>query len=235
MPPPPRPGRLWLVAVGVLALAVAVNLGTPLVAAAAFRGYLMALLPSRALDVRLMAWPPLALWWGRVDLLTVAADDVQIGTLQLARFDARLSDMRFDPKALLVQHRVVIDSVRLGVAQATVSQAELAHALVLQPNVRVDSIVLRRDQVLLKGAVRVLGAELPADGVGHLVLNGDTAIDLVLDRVTVAGGAVSMPNGGPALTLKSVIAVPPLPFGFRLTAVRTDDGKLVLDAGTGSS
>jgi len=235
VPRAPRLGRLWAVVVGALALAVAVNLGTPLVAAAAFRGYLRTLLPSRGLDVRLVARPPLALWWGRVDLVTVAADDVQIGTLQLARFDATLSGVRFDPEALLVHHRVVVDSVRSGVAHATVSQAELAHALVLQPNVRVDSIVLRPGQVLLRGAVRVLGAELPAAGVGHLVLAGDEAIDLVLDHVTVAGGPVPVPVGGAALTLKSVIVVPPLPFGFRLTAVRTDDGVLVLDAGTGAS
>lgn len=230
---PPRPGRLWLFAVAVLGVAVAVNLGSPVAAVAALKGYLATLMPSRGMDVRIVAWPPIALWWGRMDLLAVAAHDAQIGTLQMEEFDATFSDLRFDPEALLVHHTLVISALRVGIAHGTISQAELLHALALQPNVRVDSVVLQPGRVFLKGAVRVLGAELPAQGVGHLVLNGDTAVDLVLDHVAAGGGP--LPTSGPSVTLKSVLSVPSLPFGFHLTGVRTGDGRLVLDAGMGPS
>jgi len=214
---------------------VGVNLGTPVVAVAALRGYLRTLLPGSGVEVRLAASPPFVLWWGRAALLTVVAHNVQMGTLAVERFDATLRDLRFDPEALYRQHTLVIRSLRSGSAQAAVSQEELARALSRAPDVRVDSVVLQPGRVLLRGAIRALGAELPAEGTGRLVVDGETAIDLVLDRVTVAGGALPATASGGALTIRSVIAVPPLPFGFHLTGVRTDEGRLVLDAGTAPS
>jgi hypothetical protein len=226
-------GALWLFTVGVLAIAAGGSLGTPVIARALLKAFLHDLLHPGSLEVRLEVWPPPALWWGRVDILTVLAHEVRIGDLQFQTFDATLADLRFDPGALYVDHNFVIQSVGAATAHATVSQDELARVLARQPGVRVDEIVLRPGQVFLRGAVRWLGAEVPAEATGRLVLNGSTAVDLILDHVTLTGGTVRGTLGTPSvLRLRSVISVPPLPFGFRLTGVRVDDGKVVLDAGT---
>ena len=113
------------------------------------------------------------------------------------------------------------------------TQGDLTHALARSTAIRVDSVVLQPGRVWVRGAVRAFGAEFPAEGLGRLVLNGETALDLILDSVVVAGGSLPGSVNGEAMTIRSAIEVPPLPFGFRLTGVRMEDGRLVLDAGTG--
>ena len=229
-------GRLWGFAVCILAGAVAINLATPNVAAAALGAYLRGLLHTNAVRVRLAAWPPPALWWGRVDRLTVTARDAQMGALRLDTFALTLDDVRFDPGALYVDHTLVIRSRGSGVARGTVSQGELARLLALQPGVRVDSLVVRPGGVLVRGAVQALGVSLPAEGSGRLVLSTDGAIDLVLERVSVVGRGLPVAGTARLSTrLRGVISLPALPLGFRLTGVTMDDGRLVLNAGTAPS
>lgn len=225
--------KVWLLAVGVLAVAVGVNLGTPAVAGAALKGYLRSQLPGSSVEVDLQASPPIALWWGRAAMVTVAAHNVQMGTLGMERFDASFDTLRFDPQALYVHRTLVIRSLRSGSARATVTQEDLTRALAHSPAIRVDSVVLQPGRVWVRGAIRALGAELPAEGLGRLVLNGETAVDLILDSVVVAGGSLPGSVNGEAITIRSALEVPPLPFGFRLTGLRMENGRLVLDAGTG--
>ena len=73
MPRRGGPGRLWGIAVCLLAGAVALNLATPAIAAAALAAYLRGVLHTNAVRVGLAVWPPPALWWGRVDRLTMTA------------------------------------------------------------------------------------------------------------------------------------------------------------------
>lgn len=225
--------KVWLLAVGVLAVAVAANLGTPAVAGAALKGYLRSQLPGGSVEVAVQASPPVALWWGRAARVTMVAHNVQLGTLGTERFDVTFETLRFDPQALYLHRALVIRSLRNGSAHATVNQANLTRALARSPTIRVDSVVLQPGRVWVRGAVRALGAEFPAEGLGRLVLNGETAVDLVLDSVVVAGGSLPGSVNGEAITIRSAIVVPRLPFGFRVTAVRVEDGRLVLDAGTG--
>jgi DUF2993 family protein len=229
-------GAVWGLAVCVIASAVAINLATPAIAAAALEGYLRGVLHAGRVQVGLAAWPPPALWWGRVDRLTVAARDVQMGTVRLDTFTLTLGGLRFDPGALYLDHTLVILARGPGVARGTVSQVELARILALQPGVRVDSVVVRPGAVFLRGAVRALGVDVPAEGSGRLVLNTDGAVDLILEQFTVAGGVLPVAVRGRLTTrLRGVLSVPPLPLGFRLTGVKMDDGRLVLDAGTAPS
>ena len=225
--------KVWLLAVGALAVAVGANLGTPAVAGAALKGYLRAQLPGSRVEVDLEASPPIALWWGRAALVTVVAHHVQMGTLGMERFDATFDTLRFDPQALYVHRTLVIRSLRSGSARATVTQGDLTHALARSTAIRVDSVVLQPGRVWVRGAVRAFGAEFPAEGLGRLVLNGETAVDLILDSVVVAGGSLPGSVSGEAMTIRSALEVPPLPFGFRLTGLRMENGRLVLDAGTG--
>jgi len=229
---PPR-RKVWLLAVGVLAVAVGANLGTPAVTGAALKGYLRSQLSGSRVEVDLQASPPIALWWGRAAMVTVAAHNVQMGTLGMERFDASFDTLRFDPQALYVHRTLVIRSLRSGSARATVTQEDLARALAHSPAIRVDSVVLQPGRVWVRGAIRAFGAELPAEGLGRLVLNGETAVDLILDSVVVAGGSLPGSVSGEAMTIRSALEVPPLPFGFRLTGLRMENGRLVLDAGTG--
>ena len=233
MPRRGGPGWLWGFAVCILAGAVAINLATPAIAAAALAAYLRGVLHTDAVRVGLAAWPPPALWWGRVDRLTVTARHAQMGALRLDTFALTLGDVRFDPAALYVDHTLVIRSRGSGMARGTVSQGELARLLALQPGVRVDSVVVRPSGVLVRGAVQALGVSVPAEGSGRLVLSTDGAVDLVLEQLSVTGGGLPLAGSARLRTrLRGVISLPPLPLGFRLTGVTMDNGRLVLNAGT---
>jgi DUF2993 family protein len=229
-------GWLWKFAVGILAGAVAVNLATPAIASAAFAAYLRGVLHTHEVRVGLAAWPPPALWWGRVDRLTVTARDAQMGALRLDTFVLTLGDVRFDPGALYVDHTLVVRSRGSGMARGTVSQGELARLLALQPGVRVDSVVVRPSGVLVRGAIEALGVSVPAEGSGRLVLSTDGAVDLVLEQLSVTGRGLPVSGSAKLRTrLRGVISLPPLPLGFRLTGVTMDNGRLVLNAGIAPS
>lgn len=234
MVPPGRAGSVWRWSVGILAAALGANLAAPAVVAAAFARSLRTALGTDRVDVAVESWPPPALWWGRVDRMTVRASDVPAGDLRFEQFSASFQGLRFDPRALYADRVFVIRALRSGTAQASVAQAALASALARQPGVRVDGLVLRRGGVTVRGTIRVLGADVAVEGDGALVLNGRDAIDLILDRGTVAGMASSaMLKGRVAARVPSVLRVPPLPLGLRLTGVQMEDGRLLLDASTG--
>lgn len=237
MAAPRGPGGVWLWSVAVLAAAVGVNLATPVVAAAALRDSLRTLLGTSQVDVLLEAWPPPALWWGTADRMTIVARDVPAGDLRLERFGATLQRVRVDPRALYAERTLVIRAIGSGSAHGTVAQEVLARALARQqPGIRVDALVLQPGRVLVRGAVRILGVEVDLDGAGRLVLDGSDTLDLLLDRATVSGGGASAALGGHLNTrVPAVLRVPALPLGFRLTGVRMEDGRLVLDAATGPS
>ncbi len=230
-----RPGRAWRWSVGVLVAALGANLATPVLVGAAFARPLRTVLGTDQVDVVVESWPPPVLWWGRVDHLAVRARDVTAGDLRFERFTGSFRGLRIDPRALYTDGTLVIRALQSGIAQATVAQAALASALARRPGVRVDALVLRRDGVTVRGTIQVLGTDVAVEGDGQLVLNGPDAIDLILNRASVAGAASSATlKGRLAARLPSVVRVPPLPLGLRLTALHMDDGRLLLDASTGS-
>jgi hypothetical protein len=224
---------VWRWSVGVLAAALVANLAAPVVAGAVFARSLRTVLGTDQVDVVAESWPPPALWWGRVDRMVVHARDVIAGDLRLERFSASFRGLRVDPGALYWDRALVIRATGSGTGQATVTQGALASALARQPGVRVDALTLRRGGVTVRGTIRVLGTDIAVEGDGRLVLNGRDAIDLVLDRATVAGAVSSATlNGRLVARVPSVVRVPSLPLGLRLTAVHMDDGRLLLDAST---
>ena len=234
MVPPGRPGTVWRWSVGILAVALGANLAAPAVVAAAFARPLRTALGTDQVDVAVESRPAPALWWGRVDRMTVRARDVPAGDLRFEQFHGTFLGLRIDPRALYADRALVIRALHSGVAQASVSQAALASALARQPGVHVDALVLRRGGVTVRGTIRVLGADVAVEGDGALVLNGRDAIDLILDQATVAGAASSaVLKGRVVARVPSVMRVPPLPLGLRLTAVHMEDGRLLLDASTG--
>ncbi len=233
---PLRPGALWLWMVGILAAAVGANLVAPVVTAIALKEPLRTLLGASQVDVALETWPPVALWWGSADRMTVLARDVEAGDVRLERFSATFHHLRVDPRALYTDRALVIRSVGFGSAQGTVSQEALARALARQSGVRVDMLVLRPSSALVRGVVRILGIDVAVEGAGRFVLGGTDALDLILDRVTLTEAGSSTTLGGQLTTrIPSVLRIPTLPLGLRLTDVRMDDGGLVLDAATGPS
>jgi hypothetical protein len=233
---PRRPGILWVWSVAALVAAIGANLGAPVIAAGAVKGSLRTLLGTAQVDVALEAWPPLALWWGSVDRMTVLARDVQTGDLRLDQFDATFRRVRVDPRALYAERVLAIRSVESGHAHGAMSQEALARAFSRQPGVRVDMLALRAGGVRVRGAVRVLGTDVAVDGRARLVLNGHDSIDLILDRTTVAGvGPAAAIRGQLTTRVSSVLRVPALPLGLQLTNVRVEDGRLLLDAATGPS
>jgi len=232
VPGSPRLGRVWPVAVAVLAFAVAINLSTPAIATAVLKSaFGRSFHVGGGIQASVEAWPPPAPWWGTADVMSLAARDVHFGDLQLATFSATLDRVRFDPVALYLRHTLVIRSVGFGVAHAEVSQDALARTLALQPNIRVASVVLRPGRVFLRGSLSVLGAQVPVEAQGRLVLTDAAGVQFILDQATVAGGTLQVPRSG---LVKSNITVPPMPFGLHLTSVIVGDGRLAFDAATGS-
>ncbi len=233
-----RPKRWWWYSVGVLTAALCINLATPVVAAALVGDSLRTFLAAAAVDVTLEAWPTPALWWGRMDRMTVAARDVRAGDQRFEHFSATFGHVQVDPRALFVDRAFVIRTIGSGHAQATVSQDALARALAREPGVRINALTLRPGRVLVQGVIPMLGADVAVDGAGRLVLSEDGTIDLILERAT-ATTVSTRPTAfkGQVVTTRipGVMRLPALPFGLQLTNVRMDDGRLVLDAGMGSS
>jgi LmeA-like phospholipid-binding len=232
--PPRRPGSVWCWSVGLLAAAIGANLATPPVVGAAFARPLRTALGTAQVDVIVESWPPPVLWWGRVDRMAVNARDVAAGDLRFERFTASFRGLRIDSRALYADGALVVRGLQSGIAQATLTQEALAAALARQRGVRVDVLVLRRDGVMVRGTIQVLGTDVAVEGDGRLVLNGPNAIDLILNQATLAGAAPSaMLKGRLVARVPSVLRVPPLPLGLRLTGLHMEDGRLLLDASTG--
>lgn len=230
------PSTTWFLAVGLLAVATALSLATRSVTAALLRGALGRSLGTSDVRVDLVAWPPPAVWWGHVDVLSVAARTLRIGTLDVDAFDATLNQVELDPAALYRRGAVVVRSLGAGTARVTVSADALARVLASQASVRDAVVEVRAGHVILSATVSVLGAPLRAQGDGHLVLRNGTEVDLLLDRVTVGGVALPPPVVGRAMrAVNPIVTLNGLPFGLRLTGVTAEDGRVMLDAATGAA
>jgi LmeA-like phospholipid-binding len=231
----PRVPGLWWASVGVLAVLVGVNLATPAVCAALVAGPLRTFLDAAGVEVTVEAWPPPALWWGRIDRITMSARDVRAGEQRLERLSATLGAVQVDPLALYVERAFVVRAIGSGHARAMISEAALARILAGQKGVRISTLRLRPGRVFVRGAIRALGTEIAIAGTGRLILSGGGTIDLIVDRALVGATDPAAPKGELTTRIPAVVRIPPLPFGLRLTDVRVDEGQVVLDAGVGSS
>ncbi len=228
------PGTLWVLAVAVLALAAGVSLATPLIANAQLRAALSRTLGTSDVRVQVSAWPPPALWWGQVDVLTVEAHRARVGTLTVEAFDATLNHVWFDPGALYTGRPFVVRTLGGGTARATVTQDALAALLNAQPSVRDAVVTLDAGRVSVAATVSTIGPPVRAKGDGRLVIRGGTAVDLVLDRVTAGGFTL---QGGfaraVAQAINPVLDLREVPFGLHFTGVTVGGGKAMLDAVAG--
>jgi LmeA-like phospholipid-binding len=231
MRPPQRPSVLWVGLVAALAGALILNTGGRSLATAALRDALQSALGARGVRVSAESWPPLALWWGRIDELDVRADRVPAGTFELADFRAQFHHLAFDPAALYARRTLILRPGAAGTAEGVVPQAALAATLREQTGVRLERLSLRPGRVLVRAIVNILGADLAVDGGGRLVLGADNTLDFVPDSADAAGGFLTMQSGGAGMRLP-VLRLPSLPLGLHLSAVRVGNGVLVLDATT---
>lgn len=230
----PWAGRAWLALVLALSLAVGASLAGPKVAAAALDLVLVRTLNAERVRVNVAAWPP-ALWWGRMDTLTVAAQNLRIGALRVSSLDATLDHVQIDAAALYTGQQVTIRSLGSAVARMTVSQSALQEVLDAQPQLRDARVTLHPGRLTVAGTVGVLGLSLRATGEGRLRLRGPQAVDLVLDRVTVGGMPVPAPLARELVgALNPVLDVGALPFGLHLTDVTVVEGEVVVNAAAGT-
>jgi len=226
---------VWWGAVGLLLVAVLASVTGPWAAASALNTAIAGDVAGGPVEVSVVTWPPPALWWGRVDVLRVHALGLRVGTVRTETFDATFRGLRFDPAALYVQRRVVIRSLGSAAAEVTVRQDALAQALATVPSIRNVGVVLADGRVRLAATVSLFGASLPVAGDGRLALRGGTAVDLVFDRIAVAG--VPLPDPVAArvsAAVNPVLDIGALPFGLQLRAVRVTNGEVILDAAAGS-
>ena len=226
-----RRGGLWLATVGLVAVAVGTSLAAPPLTAMQLRTALGHALSAESVQTSVVVWPPPALWWGRADVLSIAARRLRLGSLDLDVFDATLEHVRFDPGALYLRRSLVLQAVGSGVAHATVTQDALGRVLATHSGVRDAAVRVAPRRVTLSATVSLLGAPVPLSAEGRLSLRGTTGVDLILDQVMVAG--VALPE---ALRRQVTDAVNPildahmLPFGLRLVRIQVDEGKVTLDA-----
>lgn len=228
-------GAAWWGAVGLLLVAVLASVTGPWVAASALNTAIAGDVAGGPVQVSVATWPPPALWWGRVDLLRVHAVGLRVGTVRTETFDATFQNIRLDPAALYVQRRLVIRALGHAVAEITVRQDALAEALAGIPSLRNVAVVLADGRVRLAATASLFGASLAVVGDGRLALRGGTAVDLLFDRIAVAG--VPLPDAVAArvtAAVNPVLDIGALPFGLRLAAVRVTNGEVVLDAAAGA-
>jgi hypothetical protein len=115
-----------------------------------------------------------------------------------------------------------------------VSQDALARLLASRSDVRDASVTLVPGRVMLSAIVFVLGASVPAAAEGRLSLRGSSGVDLILDRLTVAGvGLPEAVRNQVAGDLNPILDARSLPFGMRLVRVQVDEGRVTLDAMAG--
>ncbi len=231
-----RVSLVWWALVAALTLAVGASVGGPVIAAAALDMALARTLGAEHVRVHVTAWPPAALWAGRMDALTVAAQNLRVGTLRVRSLDATLDRVQIDAAALYGGREIAIRRLGSAVARIVVSEDALQEMLDAQPQLRDARVSLDPGRLHVAGTIPVLGLSLHIAGDGRLVLRGSRTVDLALDHVTVAG----MPVTGPMVrrllrAVNPVLDVGVLPFGLHLTGVTVADGELIVNAAAGDS
>lgn len=236
--------------VGLLGVAVGASLAASPLAAAQLRSALGRPLAAESVQIDVAASPPPAVWWGRIDRLRVAMRHLHAGQLEVEAFDAVLDGIRFDPASLYLDRMLAIRSIRSGAASLTVTRDALTRTLAAQLQAALvkaspvgsalgdAGVTLERGRLELVATASAFGTVIRIMAEGRLVLRAETAVDLVLDRLTIAG--VDLPR---AITAQVADAVNPildvrlwsLPFGLRLTKIQVDGGRVVLDAIAGGS
>jgi hypothetical protein len=230
-------GRIWLAAVAGLALALGASVSAPAAASTALRLALVQAFGTGDIAVRLETRPAPALWWGNIGALSIAAQGVRVGRLDVARFDAVLTHVAVDPGLLYGRRRLEIRSIGGGVARVTVTAENLARLVAAEPAVKRVAVRLEPGTIMLDGTVTVLGAEFPASLAGHLAVRDGTHLDLVVDRLTVMNGLPLPPDATSrvAASINPVLDVGRLPFDLRLTHVAIGRGVVTLQAAAGAS
>jgi len=228
---------LWRAAVGLLALAVAASLAGPPLAGAALRIALARSLGTGNVAVTARATPALALWWGNIAMLSVAARSVRVGRLDAAAFDATLRHVEVDAGLLYGSRRIVIRSVGGGIARVLVTPDNLAQLIAAQPAVKRVVVHVNPGAIVVDGTVTVFSADVPVSLVGHLVVRDAAHLDLAVDRVTVMGGQPVPPDVAARLaaSVNPVLDVGRLPFDLRLTGVTIGHGVVTLQAVAGTA
>ena len=232
--PSPQPawvGVLWWVAVSALLVAVLASVTGPWVAASALNAAIADRAGAGQVRVSVATWPPPAVWLGRVDVLHVTAHELRIGAVRARTFEATLDGVRVAPAALYLKRRMVVRALGRAAAEITVEQGALAAALAATPSLRDVAVVLSDGRVRVAATVSVLGASLRATGDARFALRGDSAVDLVFDRISVAG--VPLPatvDSQVNAAVNPVLNLRGLPFGLRLRSVRVSDGEVTLAA-----
>jgi hypothetical protein len=229
------PGAVWLAAVVILGMALAVNLSASPIASFALRAALARSFGTPDVAVTVRSWPAPSLWWGNIGMLSVAARSVRVGRLDVAAFDAIFNRLEVDPAMLYGRRELMVRSIGSGTARVTVTEDDIARLVAAQPAVKQVVVHLRPGTIRLDGIISVLGADFPASVTGHLAVHDAAHLDLVVDRVTVLGGLPIPSDVASQLSasVNPVLDVGRLPFGLRLTAVTIGNGVLTLQASAG--
>jgi LmeA-like phospholipid-binding len=225
----------WLIAVGVLGAALLGSLTASPAAGTALRIALARSLGTADIDVIVQSWPPPALWWGNIGMLSVAARSLRMGALDVAAFDATLRQVEVDAGLLYGRRQLAVRSVAGGTARVIVTADNLRRLVAAQPSVKQVVVHISPGAIVLDGTVAVFGAEFPASLLGHLAVRDPAHLDLVIDRVTVLGGLPVPPDVAARVTasINPILDVGRLPFDLRLTGVTIGDGVVTLNAAVG--
>jgi hypothetical protein len=159
---------------------------------------------------------------GRYDEVRISLDSAELGQPDGTQADVVLRGVHVPLSS------VVSGSVRKVPVDRIDGTATLSYAL-LSAQLEGDTTLRREgDGVRITRTVELLGYRLPLTAAGTVVLDGN---ELVVDVEEAAGAGVDVPGflvGRASDLLDLRYAVPELPFGLELTAVRpAEDGVVV--------
>ena len=159
---------------------------------------------------------------GRYDEVRIALDAQQLGQPEGTRADLALQGVRVPLSAVLA------GSVREVPVDRVDGTATLSYEL-LATGLAADTTLAREgDGLRITRTVELLGRTVPLTAVGQATLEGS---EVVIDVEQATGAGVELPGflvarASDLLDLR--YAVPPLPFGLRLTSVTpAEDGVVV--------
>lgn len=231
--------RRWLLALFVVAASAA---GAAALAVPRLAHDAAALALSRTLgapggvEVELLQPSPLRLLAGRFGPVRVRAQGARAGALELASVQASAESLSVDPLALLLKHRIVVTEQRGLRAQITVGQGALNDWLAHQlPPGHDLHLTLGPGRVDLRSSLTYRGRSFHLAAEGRFLPGDDgRSLALAIDSLRVNGYPVPAAIRHPLLDLWGApwlrVELPGLPMQLRIARVRTEAGRLVVEA-----
>jgi len=179
-------------------------------------------------DVDVESLPALKLLGGSFDELQLVAMDSKIGDIKFDFLRINIKDAKINLTHLLSTGELVFKRIGYGEGEIRLSQEEVNRYLTgkLVGYIKVREVLLEDGRVTLKGAITLLGRDIPIVIKG-IIAGNDRSIELIPEHLEV-GGIDLAPKLKSKLLGSIIINTGFVPFNGLVKDVRADDGELVI-------